>query len=35
MVTAAAAIESGNYDADSLVPGGATYQLRSTSDDSG
>jgi penicillin-binding protein A len=27
LVTAAAAIESGNYDASSLVPGGATYQL--------
>jgi peptidoglycan glycosyltransferase len=27
LVTAAAALESGNYDADSLVPGGATYQL--------
>lgn len=27
LVTAAAAIESGNYDKDSLVPGGATFQL--------
>jgi peptidoglycan glycosyltransferase len=27
VVTAAAAIESGNYDADSMVPGGPTYQL--------
>ncbi len=27
LVTAAAAIESGNYDASSLVPGGPTYQL--------
>jgi len=35
LVTAAAAIESGNYDAGSQVPGGATYQLPQTSDDSG
>ncbi len=35
IVTAAAALESGNYDADSLVPGGATYQLPLTSGDSG
>ena len=34
-MTAAAAIESGNYDADSQVPGGATYQLPQTSGDSG
>jgi peptidoglycan glycosyltransferase len=27
LVTAAAAIESGNYDKDSMVPGGFTYQL--------
>lgn len=27
IVTAAAALESGNYDASSLVPGGPTYQL--------
>jgi penicillin-binding protein A len=27
LVTAAAAIESGDYDAESLVPGGASYQL--------
>lgn len=27
VVTAAAAIESGNYDAGDMVPGGATYQL--------
>ena len=27
LVTAAAAIESGNYDADSMVPGGSSYQL--------
>ncbi|MBD8868009.1 peptidoglycan D,D-transpeptidase FtsI family protein [Nocardioides donggukensis] len=27
LVTAAAAIETGNYDADALVPGGPTYQL--------
>ncbi len=35
IVTAAAAIESGNYDADSQVPGGATYQLPQTSGESG
>ena len=36
LVTAAAAIESGKYDsADALVPGGATFQLPQTSDDSG
>ena len=35
VVTAAAALESGNYTADDLVPGGATYQLPLTSDDSG
>ena len=35
LVTAAAAIESGNYDAGSQVPGGATYQLPQTSGDSG
>ena len=35
VVTAAAAIESGNYTADSMVPGGATYQLPLTSGDSG
>ena len=35
LVTAAAAIESGNYDADSKVPGGATYQLPLTSGESG
>ncbi|MDO9495965.1 MAG: penicillin-binding transpeptidase domain-containing protein, partial [Nocardioides sp.] len=33
--TAAAAIESGAYTADDLVPGGATYQLPLTSGDSG
>ncbi len=27
LITAAAAIESGNYDKDSLVPGGASFQL--------
>jgi len=27
LVTAAAAIETGNYDADAMVPGGSTYQL--------
>lgn len=31
LVTAAAAIESGNYDADSLVPGGAQFQLPQSS----
>lgn len=35
LVTAAAAIESGAYTADDLVPGGATYQLPLTSGDSG
>jgi penicillin-binding protein A len=35
LVTAAAAIESGAYNADSEVPGGPTYQLPQTSDDSG
>jgi peptidoglycan glycosyltransferase len=35
LVTAAAAIESGNYDADSQVPGGSTYQLPQTSGESG
>ena len=35
LVTAAAAIESGKYDADSDVPGGPIYQLPQTSDDSG
>ena len=36
VVTAAAALESGKYDdADSLVPGGATFQLPQTSGDSG
>jgi len=35
LVTAAAAMESGNYDADSQVPGGATYQLPQTSGDTG
>ncbi|CAN5382837.1 penicillin-binding transpeptidase domain-containing protein [soil metagenome] len=36
LVTAAAALESGKYDsADSLVPGGATFQLPQTSSDSG
>jgi peptidoglycan glycosyltransferase len=36
LVTAAAAIESGNYpSADSMVPGGATYQLPLTSGESG
>jgi peptidoglycan glycosyltransferase len=36
LVTAAAALESGKYDsADSLVPGGATFQLPQTSGDSG
>jgi peptidoglycan glycosyltransferase len=35
LVTASAAIESGKYDADSEVPGGPTYQLPQTSDDSG
>ncbi|GAB2868084.1 peptidoglycan D,D-transpeptidase FtsI family protein [Nocardioides pacificus] len=31
LVTAAAAIETGNYDADALVPGGASYELPLTS----
>ncbi|MGZ5400425.1 MAG: peptidoglycan D,D-transpeptidase FtsI family protein [Nocardioides sp.] len=35
LVTAAAAIEELGYDADSQVPGGATYQLPLTSGDSG
>jgi peptidoglycan glycosyltransferase len=35
LVTAAAAIESGQYDADSEVPGGPTYQLPLTSGESG
>ena len=35
LVTAAAAMESGNYDADSMVPGGATYQLPLTKGDTG
>ena len=35
LVTAAAAIESGNYDADSQVPGGSTYQLPQTSGETG
>ncbi len=35
IVTAAAAIESGNYDASSQVPGGSSYQLPQTSGDSG
>jgi peptidoglycan glycosyltransferase len=35
LVTAAAAIESGQYDADSEVPGGATYQLPQTTGASG
>ncbi len=37
IVTAAAALESGKYDAsaDTLVPGGATFQLPQTSGDSG
>ena len=35
VVTAAAAIESGNYDAGDLVPGGATYQLPLTRGESG
>ena len=35
VVTAAAAIESGNYDSGSLVPGGPTYQLPLTRGDSG
>ncbi len=35
LVTAAAAIESGQYTADSDVPAGPTYQLPQTSDDTG
>jgi peptidoglycan glycosyltransferase len=35
VVTASAAIESGNYDADSMVPGGPTYQLPLTSGPTG
>ena len=35
VVTAAAAISSGKYDASSMVPGGATYQLPQTSGPSG
>ncbi len=35
LVTAAAAIESGNWDASSMVPAGASYQLPETSEDSG
>ncbi len=35
VVTAAAAIESGNYDAGDMVPGGPTYQLPLTSGESG
>jgi peptidoglycan glycosyltransferase len=35
LVTAAAAIESGNYDGDSQVPGGATYQLPLTRGETG
>lgn len=35
VVTAAAAISSGKYDADSMVPGGDTYQLPQTSGESG
>ncbi|WP_372734420.1 peptidoglycan D,D-transpeptidase FtsI family protein [Nocardioides sp.] len=35
LVTAAAAIESGGYQADDEVPGGATYQLPQTSGSSG
>ncbi len=35
IVTAAAAIESGSYTADDLVPGGATYRLPQTSAESG
>ncbi|MBF4768531.1 penicillin-binding protein 2 [Nocardioides agariphilus] len=35
LVTAAAAIESGNYDASSMVPAGATYQLPLTSGETG
>jgi peptidoglycan glycosyltransferase len=35
LVTAAAAIESGEYSADDEVPGGATYQLPQTSTEAG
>ncbi len=35
LVTASAAIETGNYDADALVPGGSTYQLPLTSGETG
>ncbi len=35
LVTASAAIESGQYDGNSQVPGGATYQLPQTSGDTG
>jgi peptidoglycan glycosyltransferase len=35
IVTAAAALESGNYDSDALVPGGPTYQLPLTEGPSG
>ncbi len=35
LVTAAAAIESGNWDASSMVPAGATYQLPETRGDTG
>jgi peptidoglycan glycosyltransferase len=35
LVTAAAAIESGNWDASSMVPAGATYQLPETHGDTG
>jgi penicillin-binding protein A len=35
LVTAAAAIESGEYEASGEVPGGVSYQLPMTSDDSG
>jgi peptidoglycan glycosyltransferase len=35
LVTASAAIGSGKYDASSMVPGGATYQLPQTSGESG
>lgn len=35
LVTASAAISSGKYNADSMVPGGATYQLPQTSGESG
>lgn len=35
IVTAAAALESGKYDAGSMVPGGSSYQLPQTSGDSG